>query len=208
MSFKVCKYMCVQKANVGSNKKATGYQQLYIVSYSRIKRNFSDEHITTFNSSPKSRPPQSSESIRMRHLAFLLPTSSKQFKLPRHRFKWRQNAPFSWLFSILLSSSSFENVVSNSIKMHHFFLLFKNFSAVPTSRTSFQIAAECTIYRLWFQKLLSCSNFRKIFTYSVRIHHLLSLLSTCSHHFQLPKTSFKMPNNAPFSVISLANFGL
>jgi len=37
MSFEVCKYTGVLKVNIGGNKKATRYQQVYVVSYSRIK---------------------------------------------------------------------------------------------------------------------------------------------------------------------------
>ena len=36
MSFKVFKYKCVQKTNVGSNKRATRCQQVYVVSYSLL----------------------------------------------------------------------------------------------------------------------------------------------------------------------------
>jgi len=35
------------------------------------------------------------------------------------------------------------------------------FSAVTTSRTSFQIASECTIHCPWFLNVLSCSKFWK-----------------------------------------------
>ena len=178
----------------------------------------------------------------------------KLFQLPKHRFKQHQNAPYSF----------------------HTFIFF---SAVPTSKRSFRIVPECTIYLPCFQSFLSSSNVqslyykqcqnaifsffafifsqqfqlqntvsnsarmshlaflllkfsqqfqlpkhrfielqnapsivldfnmvsanpssKRIFSYSVRMHHLLSLLSTFSHHFQLTKTSFKMRKNAPFSV--------
>ena len=146
MSFKVCKYMCVQKANVGSNKKATGYQQLYIVSYSLIKSYFSDEHISTFNSSPVKCRPHSSKSVRMHHLPSLVSFFSQKFQFPKHLFKQHQNAPFS-------------------------FLSFKIFYAVLTAQTPFQIAPECTIQFPCFQNFLSSSDFQTIVSNSIRMHH-------------------------------------
>ena len=117
-------------------------------------------------------------------------------------------------FQYFLSSSNFQNTVSNSIRMHHFFSLLSNFSqqfqrhinrfkqrqnvsfcvlalkkisAVPTLRTSFQIAPECTILSSLSSKCSQVFQLPKtIFSYSVRVQHLLPVLSTLSHHFQLP----------------------
>ena len=63
-----------------------------------------------------------SNSARMHHLASLISKYSQLFQLPKNRFKQRPNASFCVLG-------------------------FTIFSAVPTSRTSFQIALECTIHR-------------------------------------------------------------
>ena len=137
-------------------------------------------------------------------------------------------------FQYFLSSSNFQNTVSNSIRMHHFFSLLSNFSqqfqrhinrfkqrqnvsfcvlalkkisAVPTLRTSFQIAPECTILSSLSSKCSQVFQLPKtIFSYSVRVQHLLPVLSTLSHHFQLPKPSFKMRKNTPFSVLSFKHF--
>ena len=137
-----------------------------------IKSYFSDEHISTFNSSPESRRPHSSESVRLHHLASLLSKCSKQFQPLKHRFKQRQNAPFSFL-RFKFKQFELPNHRSNSVRMHQlaslrstcsavptskplfqiapecivYVLAFNIFSAVPTSRTSFQIASECTIHR-------------------------------------------------------------
>ena len=108
MSFKVCKYTGVFKNRMLEVKKATRCHQLYVISYGLIKSYFSNEHPYTFNSFPESRRPHSSKSVRMHHLASLVSKFSKPFQLPKHRFKQRQDAPFS-------------------------FLDFKIFSAVPTS---------------------------------------------------------------------------
>ena len=98
------------------------------------------------------------------------------------------------------------------------------FSAVPTSRTSFQIALEFTIYCPCFQRFISSSNFKNIVSISVRIHHLSSLLSTffsavptsrtsfqialeftiyrpCFHYFSAVPNRFKYRQNAPFIVL-------
>ena len=78
MSFKVCKYTCVfKKRMLEEIQKATECQQLYVISYSLIKSYFSDEHISTFNSSPDSRRPRSSKNVRMHHLASLFSKLSK-----------------------------------------------------------------------------------------------------------------------------------
>ena len=58
----------------------------------------------------------------MHHFASLLLKLSQQLKLQEHHFKKRPNVPF----------------------IGHY---FKTFSAIPTSKTSFQIASECIICR-------------------------------------------------------------
>ena len=151
---------CVQNANVGNNKKSNQMpiglrcivQSIIVI-------------ISTFNSSPESRRPHSSKSVRMHHLASLVSNCSKQFQLPNHRFKQRPNASTS-------------------------FLAFKIFSAVPTSRASFQIASECTIHRPSFQHFLSSSNFLKIVSSSDRMHHFVYLLLKFSA-VQTSRTSFE-----------------
>ena len=64
-----------------------------------------------------------------------------------HRFKLRQNAPLGNLFIYnLLSSLNFQNIIfklRKNAQLSDLVLFF--FSAVSTSITSFQIAAECTI---------------------------------------------------------------
>ena len=62
---------------------------------------------------------------------------SQQFQLPKHRFKLRKNATFSDL-------------------------VFKIFLAVPTSKTSFHIAVECTVTRRRFPNVLTSSSFQNI----------------------------------------------
>ena len=59
---------------------------------------------------------------------------SQQLKLPKHHFKLRKNAQLS-------------DLVLNFV------------SAVSTSKTSFQIATECTIKQPRFKKFFSSSNF-------------------------------------------------
>jgi len=58
MSLKVCKFTGVfKKRMLEVIKKTTRYQQLNVISYSLINSYLSDEHISTFNSSPESRRP-------------------------------------------------------------------------------------------------------------------------------------------------------
>ena len=168
---------------------------------------FSDEHISTYNSSPESRRPHSSKSARMHHLASLVSKFSKQFQLPKHRFKKRPNALFS-------------------------FLAFKMFKAVPTFKPPFQIASECTIQLPCFQNVLSSSNFHntvsnsarmhhfspcfhnflsstnflKIASNSARQHHVASLLLKFSQHFQFQEHRFKQRQNAPYTVLDFKTF--
>ena len=82
-------------------------------------------------------------------------------------------------------------------------LVFNIFSAVPTSKTSFQIAAECTIQQPRFKTFLSSSNFRKHRINSISMHQLVSLISKVSAYFQLPKNHFKYRQKAPVQLASL-----
>ena len=75
-----------------------------------------------------------------------------QFQLPNHRFILRHNAPVS-------------------------VLALKVLGAFPTSKTSFQIASEGTVYPPWFQFFLRSSNFQNIVSNSVRRHRLDNLIS-------------------------------
>jgi len=80
----------------------TRCQKLYVVPYSLIKSYLSEEHISTFNSSPESRRTNSSKSVWMHHLASLLPNFSKQFQRPNHRsnsFRMHHLASFLLTFS-------------------------------------------------------------------------------------------------------------
>jgi len=78
MSFKVCKYTDVfKKRMLEEIQKATRCQQLNAVLYILIKSYFSDEHISTSNSSPERRRPCSSKNVRMHHLASLFSKLSK-----------------------------------------------------------------------------------------------------------------------------------
>ena len=107
----------------------------------------------------------------------LLSKCSQQFQLPITRFKQRQSAPFCVL----------------GFKFSHQFQLQEH---------RFKQRQNAPYIVFDFKMLSAVSTSEKIVSYSVRMHHLLSLLSTFSQHFQLPKTSFKMRNNAPFSVLS------
>ena len=54
---------------------------------------------------------------------------SQQFKLSKHRFKLRQNAPLSDLvFKNIFRSSNFQNIASNSVRMHRLASLISIFS--------------------------------------------------------------------------------
>ena len=63
---------------------------------------------------------KNSNSGRMHHFASLLSKYAQVFQLPKHRFKQRPNAPFCVIDFKFPSSSNFKNIVSNSIRMHHF----------------------------------------------------------------------------------------
>ena len=90
-------------------------------------------------------------------------TSIAPLKVVDHNFRkaseWTIMLPW---FQNVLSSSNFRKIVSNSARVHHFVsLLFQMFSAVPTTRTTFQIASECTIYCPCFQHFLIFFHFQK-----------------------------------------------
>ena len=86
---------------------------------------------------------------------------SLQFQLPTHRFMLRQIAPLRDL-------------------------VFKLFSAVPTSTRSFQFATECTIKQSYFQKFLRSPNIQNITSNSVRMRRLAFLILKFSQHFPPP----------------------
>ena len=97
-----------------------------------------------------------SDSASKHHLASLLSKCSKQFQLSNHRFKQRPNVSTN---SVRMHhTSSLILKCSQLFQLHKYYfkqrqnapycvLAFKFFSAVPISRTSFQIASECTIHR-------------------------------------------------------------
>ena len=123
-----------------------------------------------------------SNNTRMHHSASLLLNFSQQFQLPKNRFKQPHNAHFL--------SPSFQIV-----------------SAVPNSRTSFQIESECTIYRPWFQNKLQLQLQNIFFPYTVRMHHLLPLILNIFSSFSTSKNiSFKMRKHAPFRDLSFKTF--
>ena len=111
-----------------------------------------------------------------------------------NRFKLRQNAPLRDVFNFnLLGSSNVQKIVSNfgPINASLSDLVFKMISAIPTSKTSFHIAAECTIKRPRFENFLSSFNFQNIVSNSVRMHRLASLILDFSQQVHLPKHRFK-----------------
>ena len=107
-------------------------------------------------------------------------------------------------------------IVSNSIRTHHLpSLLSKCSKQFKLLNHRFKQHHNAPFSVLASNLFLSSSNFtnivsnsvrmhitififKTIFSYSVRIRHLLSLLSTCYHHLQLPKASFKMRKNGTF----------
>ena len=98
MSFKVCKYTGVfKKRMLGVIKKQRNANNvtLYRIVLFRV--------ISVMNIVPhsiallKDIGPHSSKSVRMHHLASFVSKFSKAFRLPKHRFKYRHNAPFSFL---------------------------------------------------------------------------------------------------------------
>ena len=151
MSFKVCKYTGVFKKRllevIKKQLDANKFTLYRIVCYSY----FSDEHISTYNSSPESRRPHSSKSARMHHLASLVSKLSKQFQLSKHRFKQHQNASTSFLaFKMFLAVPTFKTSFQIASECTIFLLVFNIFSAVLTSLKLFKIAPECTVVRPCF----------------------------------------------------------
>ena len=117
----------------------------------------------------------------MHHFSPCFLKLSQQFQLFKNRFKQHQNAP---CFLLAFKFSQQFQFPKYRFKQHQkapfCVLAFKMFSAVPTSE--------------------------RVCSYSVRMHHLLPMLSTFSHHFQLPKPSLKMRKNASFRVLSFKTF--
>ena len=110
------------------------------------------------------------------------------------------------------------------------FLFSKVLSAVPTSKTSTQIASECTIRLPCFQKFLHSYKLPKhlfkqrqqhplasLFSKQFQLrnpgfklrqfsHLKASLLSIFSQQFQHPKRRFKFRQNAPLCVLAFRSF--
>ena len=123
-------------------------------------------------------------------LVFLNFLSSLNLKIPVHRFKLCQNAPLNVLVFVFFSKQ-FEPT------KHHFKLpmtaplsvidLFLIFSSVPTYKTSFQIATDCTIKCPCFQHFLSSSNFQNIYSNCERMHQNASSFPIFSQQFLTSK---------------------
>ena len=92
--------------------------------------------------------------------------------------------------------------------MHHqATFLFLIFSAVKTSKTSFQIAEECTIKRhKCLKKNLCSSNIQHIVSCCGRLHHYATSFSNFSQQFQLLKDRFNLRQNAQLSNLVLKMF--
>ena len=134
-----------------------------------------------------------SNSVRMHALETLFSHNfcrSKSFQIVSESafsnlFKYRQNA---CLRDIVFQKSS---AVSNRCKQcqnacsRDVVLFF--FSAVPSSKISFQIASDSTIKRVCFQTFLGSFNFQNIVLNSVTRHRLVSLILTFSQHLKLSK---------------------
>ena len=85
-------------------------------------------------------------------------------------------------------------------------LIFKMFSEVPTSKTSFQIAVECNIWRPFIEPYQQFQ-FQKTSLQQLKyMHQLASLISKVSPQFQLQKNRFKYRQKAPFSVLIFISF--
>ena len=120
----------------------------------------------------------------------------------------------SFCFQNVRSSSNFKNIDSNCIRMHPCFqnilsrfnfqinasnwsrshrlasLLSKFYRQFTTSKTSFQIAIECTVLRPWF----------KLPNHRFKLHQNAPL-------GVLAFRSFSAVPNAPFSVLDYKNYG-
>ena len=128
------------------------------VTFSLIKSYFSDEHIPTFTSSPKSRRPYSLERFRMHILASLLSKFSKQFKHLKHQ-------PF-------LSSSNVQNIVSHIVRVNNFKpVLSKRFLSSSNLKNIVSNSARMLHFASLFWIFLSSSNFKNIVSNSVIMHH-------------------------------------
>ena len=109
----------VQNANVENNKKVTRCKQLFVVLYWLIKSYVSDEHISTFNGFLKVVDHIRRKFVRRHHLASLVLICFKQFQLPKHRFKQRQNTPFCvFAFNMFSSFSTSRIDRSKCARMH------------------------------------------------------------------------------------------
>ena len=91
--------------------------------------------------------------------------------------------------------------------MHYFASMLLKFSH------HFKLQKHCYKQRqnaqfcvLAFSETDLSSNFKNIVSNSVKMYYLLSLLSTFSQHFQVPKTTFNQCQNTTFSVLSFKTF--
>ena len=153
-----------------------------VISYSLIKSYFSDEHISTFNSSPVSRRPHSSKSVRMHHLASLVSKYSKQLQLPKHCFKQFCLLQTIRVWGAFLTSSEFLVLLAS-----------KMFSAVPTSfvLNSARMYHFVTLLSQQFQP--QEHRFKQL-----QSAPYIALTSNFSQQFQLQEYHFKQGQNAPY----------
>ena len=142
-----------------------------------------------------------SNSARMHHLPSLFSKFSKQFQRPKFVLQIVPECNIQLLCFHFSQQFQLQNTVSNSARMSHLaFLLLKFSQQFQLPKHRFIELQNAPSIVLDFNMVSANPSSKRIFSYSVRMHHLLSLLSTFSHHFQLTKTSFKMRKNAPFSV--------
>ena len=135
MSFNVCKYTGVFKRRMLEVKKNQRDAKNFTLYRTVLLRVISVMNIFPHLIAPlKGVGPHSSKSANMHRLASLLSKYSQQFKIPKHRFEQRQNAPFSFIA----------------------FIIFPSFS---TYKNTFQNAQQCTFQCPQFQNFLSSANF-------------------------------------------------
>ena len=78
---------------------------------------------------------------------------------------------------------------------------------VQTSKTSFQIVSDLTIFFPCFQFFLSITSVKILVSKSFKMHHFAPAPAlNLAKQFQLPKHCFKKSQNAPFRVIAFKTF--
>ena len=102
-----------------------------------------------------------SNSVMWHQFVPVLSIYSKQFELPKHSFKERQNALFR-VIAFFLSSSYFKNIISKSVRMHHL-------SSMISHRMQHLLPL--------LSNLLSCSNFKTSFQISCCSGYNFQMLS-------------------------------